>query len=86
MCYPKTVQLYNNLYVGGGDDYSDSFSELCTILNYNQSNDTWSKLPQYGCYWFGMSTINVHLTLVGGVDRDTRRVSKHSDGHSHTCP
>ena len=74
--YPKTVQLHNNLYVGGGDNPSISISEMCTVLKYDQSNDTWSKLEQYGCCWFGMSAINGHLTGVGGRDIATRCVSK----------
>ena len=71
-CYPKTVQLHNNLYVGGGASASD----LCTVLKYDQSNDTWSKLPRYDCKYFGMSAINGYLTVVGGRDRATRRASK----------
>ena len=71
--YPKTVQLHNNLYVGGGDCYSDSDS---TVLKYDQSNDTWSKLPQYDCRFFGMSAINGYLTVVGGRHIATRTVSK----------
>ena len=80
--YPKTVQLHNNLYVGGGYSGSISLSlslsssEMCTVLKYNQSNDTWSKLEQYGCFYFGMSAINGHLTVVGGREKATRRVSK----------
>ena len=70
--YPKTVQLHNNLYVGGGHSYS----EMCTVLKYNQLNDTWSKLPRYDCQWFGMSAINGYLTVVGGQDIATLSVSK----------
>ena len=72
--YPKTVQLHNNLYVGGGVSRSDS--DLCTVLKYDQSNDTWSKLPRYDCHWFGMSAINGYLTVVGGGDIATGRASK----------
>jgi len=71
--YPKTVQLHNNLYVGGG--LSDSISDS-TVLKYDQLNDTWSKLPQYDCRLFGMSAINGYLTVVGGLDIATLRVSK----------
>ena len=74
--YPKTVQLHNNLYVGGGDSDSDSGSEMCTVLKYDQSNDTWSKLPRYDCKWFGMSAINGYLTVVGGQDIATASDSK----------
>ena len=72
--YPKTVQLHNNLYVGGG--YSLSDSEVCTVLKYDQSNDTWSKLPRYDYRLFGMSAINGYLTVVGGWDIATGRLSK----------
>ena len=72
--YPKTVQLHNNLYVGGGLSVSDS--DDCTVLKYDQSNDTWSKLPRYDCWLFGMSAINGYLTVVGGVDIATYHASK----------
>ena len=71
MTYPKTVQLHNNLYVGGGQSYSDQ----CTVLKYDRSNDTWSKLLQYDCRLFGMSAINGYLTVVGGQDIATHRAS-----------
>ena len=74
MLYPKTVQLHNNLYVGGR--VSLSVSDDCTVLKYDQSNDTWSKLPRYDCRYFGMSAINGYLTVVGGRDIATYRVSK----------
>ena len=76
MCYPKTVQLHNNLYMGGGHCFSDSISERCTVLKYDQSNDTWSKLPHYDCMLFGMSAINGYLTVVGGLDIATLSASK----------
>ena len=67
--YPKTVQLHTTLYVGGGG--SASVSE-CTVLQYECTTDSWSKLPEYQYYYFGMSLINGrHLTLVGGKDRHT---------------
>ena len=72
--YPKTVQLHTTLYVGGG--HSDSVSECCTVLQYECSNDTWSKLPEYQYCLFGMSLINGrHLMLVGGWDRHTDKVT-----------
>jgi len=73
--YPKTVQLHNNTCVGGGGRRL-SISELCTVLKYDQSNDTWSKLPQYDCWFFGMSAISGYLTVVGGRDIATDSVSK----------
>ena len=71
--YPKTVQLHNNLYMGGGDSYStiSSISEECTVLQYECSTDSWSKLPEYQYYFFGMTAVNGFLTLVGGLDRYT---------------
>ena len=68
---PKTVQLNNNLYMGGGyiPRTSTSMSEMCTIQVYNNSG--WSKLPGYQYCLFGMAVVSDHLTLVGGVDRDT---------------
>ena len=72
--YPKTVQLHTTLYVGGG--FSDSGSECCTVLQYECTTDSWSELPEYQYYWFGMSLINGrHLTLVGGKDRHTLKVT-----------
>ena len=67
--YPKTVQLHTTLYVGGG--CTGSGSKGCTVLQYESTTDSWSKLPEYQYYFFGMSLINGrHLTLVGGRDRD----------------
>jgi len=45
------------------------------ILKYDQSNDTWSKLPRYDCRRFGMSAINGYLTVVGGWDIATHSAS-----------
>ena len=71
--YPKTVQLHTTLYVGGG--VSGSVSERCTVLQYECTTDSWSKLPEYQYCYFGMSLINGrHLTLVGGQDRHTLMV------------
>ena len=72
--YPKTVQLHTTLYVGGGS--CGSISEVCTVLQYDSTTDSWSKLPQYQYYYFGMSFINGrHLTLVGGADRHTHKAT-----------
>ena len=72
--YPKTVQLHTTLYMGGGGGGSDS--EQCTVLQYESTTDRWSKLPEYQYYSFGMSLINGrHLTVVGGKDRRTRKVT-----------
>ena len=69
--YPKTVQLHTILYMGGGYSFNN-----CTVLQYECTTDSWSKLPQYQCYRFGMSLINGrHLTLVGGRDRRTDQVT-----------
>ena len=74
-CYPKTVQLHTTLYVGGG--WSASVSEGCTVLQYKCTTDSWSKLPEYQYYCFGMSLINGrHLTLVGGRDRPFKVTNK----------
>ena len=73
--YPKTVQLHTTLYVGGGASGSVSDSG-CTVLQYECTTDSWSKLPEYQYYYFGMSLINGrHLTLVGGRDRRTLKVT-----------
>ena len=69
--YPKTVQLHTTVYVGGGDSGGVSDS---TVLQYECTTDSWSKLPEYQYYLFGMSLINGrHLTLVGGRDRHTHK-------------
>ena len=80
--YPQTVQLHTTLYVGGG--HSGSTSEECTVLQCELTTDSWSKLttdswsklPEYQYYYFGMSLINgCHLTLVGGKDKETGKVT-----------
>jgi len=69
--YPKTVQVRNNLYVGG----CTSSSEDYTLQAYDTESDEWAKLPGYQYCLFGIALVNDHLTLVGGQDRDTTNVT-----------
>lgn len=34
---------------------------------YNIPNNEWSSLPEYECYWFGMTSLDNNLVVVGGV-------------------
>ena len=72
--YPKTVQLRDNLYMGGGVSIRTNTSADCTVLVYSESNG-WTKLPEYQFYCFGMTIFHDQLTLVGGRKRDTHNVT-----------
>ena len=74
-CYPKTVQLHNNLYVGGGGGYTSNIAEWCTVQVYNCNTGVWKRLPEYEYCYFGMVVVRDHLTLVGGRDKFTNNVT-----------
>jgi hypothetical protein len=62
--YPEAIVLNEKVYVGAG--ISSSFGSDAVIV-YNIPNDEWSLLPEYECYWFGMTSLDNNLVVVGGV-------------------
>lgn len=71
--YPHSVLLQRNIYVGGG--LADNHSDNCTILMYDIENDKWSRLQKYRYRFFAMTSIMSQLTVVGGHDPITNKVT-----------
>ena len=59
------------LYIGGGYAYSDD--DARTVWQYE--SDQWVRLERYQCWWFAMAAVKKKLTLVGGRDPSTWRVT-----------
>ena len=63
--YPEAIVLNEKVYVGAGT--SACFGKNAVMMVYDIRNDKWSSLPKYDCYWFGMTSVDNNLVLVGGV-------------------
>ena len=63
--YPEAVVLGEKVYIGAG--ISSSFGKNAVVMVYNIPDGEWSMLPEYACYWFGMTSVDNKLVLVGGV-------------------
>ena len=63
--YPEAIVLDEKVYVGAGS--SSSYFRNNVVMVYNIPNDKWSLLPAYKYYWFGMTSLDNKLVLVGGV-------------------
>ena len=59
--------------MGGGLAGNDS--DACTVLVYNIKSDEWSCLPKYRYKRFAMTVINSSLTVVGGRDPSTSKMT-----------
>ena len=66
--YPEAIVLDENVYVGAG---IPSLGLKNTVMVYSIPNDEWSLLPGYDYYWFGMTSVDNKLVLVGGVAKIT---------------
>ena len=64
--YPEAVVLEGKVFIGAG-----SSSDSKTIMVYTIEHDEWNVLPPYEYFWFGMTSINNSLILVGGVKEDS---------------
>lgn len=60
--------LDEKVYVGAGA--SVVYFGRSAVMVYNIPNDEWSSLPEYDCYWFGMTSVDKSLVFVGGVTQD----------------
>ena len=65
--YPEAIMLDEKVYVGAG---STSSGLNNTVMVYSIPNNEWSLLPEYDYFWFGMTSANNKLVLVGGVSED----------------
>ena len=69
MEYPHCVMVEEKLYIGGGVTVSDDH----TVWQYE--SDQWVRLEHYQYWWFAMAAVKKKLTLVGGRDPSTYRVT-----------
>ena len=70
MQYPHCVMVEEKLYIGGGYTYSGGDHTVCQY-----ESDQWVRLEHYQYMWFAMAAVKKKLTLVGGMDPSTRRVT-----------
>ena len=61
--------LNEKVYVGAGTSHGGNDE----VMVYNIPNNEWSSLPEYECYWFGMTSLDNHLVVVGGVIQKSQR-------------
>ena len=62
----QSVVIEDFVYVSGG--LSSNNPDSCTVMKLNLQQDEWTKLPQYSCKYFAMTSLANQLVLVGGVD------------------
>ena len=86
-----SVVLKGKVYMGGGCA-SDKL-QTCTVVVYNTHSGEWSTLPK--CWpWvssFSLAVVNNQLTMVGGLDLSTHKVTSklaawESDSRKWTSP
>lgn len=70
---PNTVVLQGILYMGGGLAGNDR--DACTVMMYDTESDEWSSLPKYRYKRFAMTVINSRLTVIGGRDPSTNKMT-----------
>ena len=64
--YPEAIVIKDKVYIGAGSSGIDNNYHTTLIMVYNINGDEWNLLPQYGFYWFGMTSVKNQLVLVGG--------------------
>ena len=69
MEYPHCVMVEEKLYIGGGVSVDDAH----TVWQYE--SDQWVGLERYQWRWFAMAAVKKKLTLVGGWNTSTWRVT-----------
>ena len=62
-----------NIYVMAGDAPQDE--TLDYVFSYNITNNKWSRLPPPGHYYGRLQIINDQLTVIGGRDNDTKKIT-----------
>lgn len=60
----QAVVIGDNVYIGGGDGYTNLQSQM--VMVYEINSGSWATLPHYDKKWFGMAAVNDQLVLVGG--------------------
>ena len=59
----QAIVIGRNVFVGGGSGYCVNET---TMMVYSLETGTWTTLPHYQSYFFGMSAVDNKLVLVGG--------------------
>ena len=72
--YDASAVLHKeNIYVMAGDAPQDE--TLDYVFSYNVNNNKWSELPPPGHYFGILQIINDQLTVIGGRNNDTKKIT-----------
>ena len=66
----QAIVIGRNIFVGSGLGVNDT-----TVMVYSLKTGTWTTLPPYQSYFFGMSTVDNKLVLVGGEKTSSGKVT-----------
>jgi len=72
----QSVTVRHKVFVGGG--YTDSLfdgDDARTVYEYDEDSNQWVSLPPYDYWWFAMTILTDKLTLVGGINASTGKVT-----------
>ena len=72
MAFLHSVVAQGRVYVGGG--LADKGEDMCTVMVYEQGAG-WRTLPRYQYCRFAMAVLQDQLTLVGGWESSTEKVT-----------
>ena len=72
MSFPCSVVLQGKVYVGGGE--AEKTDDEHSVMAYKQG-EGWKRLPRYRYRFFAMAVLQDQLTLVGGEDSSTHKVT-----------
>ena len=94
----QSVTVGQKVFVGGG--YTDSLyggdgDDARTVYEYDEDSNQWVSLPPYDCRGFAMTILTDKLTLVGGFNPSTGKMTNQvavwegegtPRGWTHPCP
>ena len=88
MSFPCSVVVQGRVYVGGG--VAEKTDDEHSVMVYKQG-EGWKRLPRYRYRFFAMAVLQDQLTLVGGEDSSTHKVTNqisvlHSQSQRWTYP
>ena len=70
----QSVILQGVVYVGGGVSLTDD-CHTRIVYKYRMQENEWVKLEEYKYVWFAMAVFDNKLTVVGGYDTSTEKVT-----------
>ena len=80
--YAASAVLHKeNIYVMAGDAPQDETYDY--VFSYNISNNKWSRLPPPGHYKGILQMIHDQLTVIGGRDNDTKKITNKVSTFNH---